>query len=61
MSTKRTLNALVGQATIALLSINNTLTKDDLLLYLSQQRDSLYLSHSDFYTISNVLNRVDQH
>lgn len=61
MSTKRTLNALVGQATIALLSINHTLTKDDLLLYLSQQRDSLYLSHSDFYTISNVLNRVDQH
>ena len=61
MSSKSTLNALVGQATIALLSINSTLTKDDLLLYLSQPRDSLYLSHTDFYTIKNVLNRVDQH
>ena len=61
MSSKSTLNALVGQATIALLSINSSLTKGDLLLYFSQQRDSSCLSHSDFNTISSVLNKVDQH
>jgi len=61
MSSRNTLNALIGQATIALLSINHTLSKEEILLYLSQERDSLRISHFDLYAINRIFSQADIH
>lgn len=60
MRSKNRINALIGLATVELLSDASSISKNDILHFLSQQRDAARISHHDFYTIRNTLELIDK-
>lgn len=61
MKSNRSINSLIGQATIDLLKDNRAISKNDILCYLSRQCDALQISHVEFYNIRNTLHHIDMH
>jgi len=61
MRSKNRINALIGLATVELLSIDSSISKNDILHFLSLQRDAARISHYDYYTVRNTLDLIDTH
>jgi len=61
MRSKNRINALIGLATVELLSADSSISKNDILHFLSQQRDAALISHYDYCSVRNTLDLVDIH
>lgn len=61
MRSQKRINALIGLATVELLSAESCISKNDILHFLLQQRDAARISHYDYYSVRNTLDLVDSH
>ena len=61
MRSNSRVNTLIGIATVELLSAYSSISKNDILYFLSLQRDAALISHYDYCSVRNTLDLVDSH